>query len=54
MIGFLADSVLKFSTEIEIFIKHYKNWIFPQFLIGSPVQCCPKKANSMNIFVDGF
>ena len=24
-VGFLADSVLKFSTKNEIFIKHYKN-----------------------------
>ena len=25
IVGFLADSVLKFSTENDIFIKHSKN-----------------------------
>ena len=40
----VTDSVLKFSTEIYIFIKQPKNWDFLYFLIDSPVQCFPEKA----------
>ena len=28
IVGFFSDSVLEFSTETDIFIKHLKNWIF--------------------------
>ena len=43
--GLLADSVVKLSIEIDIFIKHPKNWRFLHFSIDSPVQCCPEKAS---------
>ena len=46
IVGFLADSVRKFSTEIDIFISTPKTE-FLNFLVDSPVQCCPKKANFM-------
>ena len=26
IVGFLADSVVKFSTEIDIFIKNHQKW----------------------------
>ena len=49
---FLADLVLKFSTEIDIFIDHLKNWLLLNYSIDSSVQCCPEKANSMqNLFM---
>ena len=37
---FLADYVLKFSTEIYIFIKHPQT-DFLHISIDSSVQCCP-------------
>ena len=37
----LADSLLKFSTEIYFFIKHLKNCNLLYFSIDIPVQCCP-------------
>ena len=40
--GFLADLVLKFSTEIDIFINTPKTE-FSNFSIDSAVQCCPEK-----------
>ena len=49
IVGFLADSVLKFSTEIDIFISNPKTE-FLHFSIDSPVQCCPEKANFMQNF----
>ena len=50
VINFLADSVLKFKTEIDIFIKDPKNWMFLHFSVDSPVQCCPEKSNLMQNF----
>ena len=47
---FLADSVLKFSTEIYIFIKHSKNWDLLHFLVDSQFQYYPEKANLMKNF----
>ena len=44
IVGFSADLILKFSSEIDIFIKHTKNWNFLHCSIDSPVQCCPEKA----------
>ena len=49
IVGFLADTVLKFSAEKNIFIKQAKHWNFLHFLIISPVQC-PKEKNLMQIF----
>ena len=43
--GSSATSVLKFSTELDIFIKHPKNGIFLQCSMDSPVQCYLEKAN---------
>ena len=43
---FLANSVLKFIIEIDIFINTPKTE-FLKFSIDSPVQCCPEKANFM-------
>ena len=43
-IGFSAHSVLKFNTEIDIFIKFSKNKNFSHSSIDSLVQCCPEKA----------
>ena len=48
IVGFLTDSVLKFSAEIEIFIGIPKTE-FLHFLINIPVQCCPEKANFLQI-----
>ena len=39
----LADLVLKFSTKIDIFINSPETEFF-NFLIDSPVHCCPEKA----------
>ena len=38
IIAFLADSVLKFSTEIYIFIKHPKNWDFLHFPLNAALK----------------
>ena len=46
IVGFLSDSVLKFSTEIYIFINTPETG-FLIFAIDGPVQCCPEKANFM-------
>ena len=52
--GFLlADSVLKFSTEIYIFINTPKTEIL-HFSIDSPVQCCPEKVNFMQKFCSWY
>ena len=45
IVGFLADSVLKISTEADIFIKQPKNVLSSYFLVDSLVQCCPEKVN---------
>ena len=45
IVGFLADSVLKVSTEADIFIKQPKNVLSSYFLVDSLVQCCPEKVN---------
>ena len=50
----LADSVLKFSTETFIFIKHLKNWNFLHFSIDIPVHCCPEKANLIQGFCSWY
>ena len=50
----LADSVLKFSTKIDAFIKHPKNGNFLHCSIDSLVQCYPEKANLIEIFVHGI
>ena len=44
IVGFSADSGLKFSTEIDTFIKFPKNKNCSHSSIGCPVQCCPEKA----------
>ena len=44
---FLADLVLKFSTEIFMFIKQPKNRDFLHFSIDSPVPYSSEKANYM-------
>ena len=54
IVVFKADSILKFSAEMYIFIKHSKNWYFLYFLIDSPVQCSPKKANLMQNFCSRY
>ena len=46
-VGFSAESVLKLSTEIDIFIKFPQNNTFSHLLIVCPVQCCPEKATLM-------
>ena len=47
--------MLKFSTEIEIFIKHLKKLnLILHFSIGSPVQCYPEKANFMQNFCSWY
>ena len=38
--GFLSDSVLKFSTEIDINTLKTELLLFP---VDSPVQCCPEE-----------
>ena len=38
IVGFSADLILKFSSEIDIFIKHTKNWNFLHCSIDSPVE----------------
>ena len=45
IVGFLADSVLKISTEADIFIKQPKNVLSSYFLVDCLVQCCPEKVN---------
>ena len=40
---FSADSVMKFSTEIDIFIKFPQNQNFSHYSIDCPVQCYPEK-----------
>ena len=47
IVGCLADSVLKVSTEIDVFMKHLQNWIFSK---DSPVQCYPEKGDLMQNF----
>ena len=49
IVGFLADSALKFSTEIGIFINTPKTE-FLYLLMDSPVQCYPENANLMQNF----
>ena len=41
---------LKFSTEIDIFIKFPQNGNFSHFSVDYPVQCCPENANVMQNF----
>ena len=53
-IVFLTDSVLKFSTEIYVFINYPKNWDFLYFLIDSSVEYSPKKQIWCKIFVHGI
>ena len=50
IVGSLADSVLKFSTEIDILIKHPKIWTFLHCLKDTPGQCFPEKVNLMEDF----
>ena len=50
---FLAEPVLKFSTEIDIFIKSPKTE-FSHYSVESPVQCCPEKANFMQNFCSWY
>ena len=50
LFGFSADSVLKFSTEIDIFTKFPQNENFSIFSLDYPVQCCPEKAILMQKF----
>ena len=49
-VGFSADSVLKFSTEIDIFIKFPKSENILHSSIGCIIQCCPEKAILMQKF----
>ena len=49
IVDFLAFSVLKFSTEIGIFIKTPRTE-FLHFSMDSPLQCYPEKANFMQNF----
>ena len=48
--GFSAASVLKFSTEIDIFSEFPKNKSFSISSTDYPVQCCPEKAILMQKF----
>ena len=53
----LADSLLKFSTEIYILSNTSKTeifYIFRQFFTFIPVQCCPEKANLMQNFCSWY
>ena len=43
-VGFSADSVLKFSAQIDVFIKFFKKLKFFAFFVDYLVQCCPEKA----------
>ena len=52
--GSLATSVLKFSTELDIFIKHPKNGIFLQCSVDSPVQYYLEKANMVENFCSWY
>ena len=49
IVGFLADSVLKFSTETGIFIKTPRTE-FLDFSMDSPLRYYPEKVNFMQNF----
>ena len=51
--GVSADSVLKFSTDIDIFINNAKTE-FLHFSRDSPVQCYPKKVNFLKNFCSWY
>ena len=53
VVGFLAYSVLQFSTDIDVFINTPKNE-FLHFLIDSIRQCFPVKANICKFFIHGI
>ena len=50
IVGFSADSVLKFRIEIDIFIKFPQNENFLHSSINCSVQWCPEKAIVMQKF----
>ena len=43
-VGFSADSVQKFSAQIDVFIKFFKKLTFFAFFVDYLVQCSPENA----------